>query len=338
MKVVIPIMLCIILLLIAISIGCLKSSPTLHEKLQELEKEEGWRIVFTSLTGKALYSFSLDGKYTSLISQDAVGGPITYPSFSPDGSKIAFCKEGEGKYIEEEYVQANSIIIVNADGTNPQELMAKPFLSCPSWSPDGKKILFLADYNDQNETINLYTVDVKTRSIKLIVKDQIFGLTNFVSSWSPDSKRIVFASIDKYVTIVNLDNGSLQKLTFGDVPSWSPDGSKIAFRGGQRIQRAVSSVRKPRYFIIGHNYNTISPDGKDKQFLLDGRSHLWEFLGDATDPVVWSPDGNFVLWMKWVDEPRFKTKVCITDVKSKQTIRVATIKDLLHGISWGQQK
>ncbi|MDE6295582.1 MAG: hypothetical protein K2M03_05905, partial [Muribaculaceae bacterium] len=63
------------------------------------------------------------------------------PKISPDGSKIVFCR-----YKTRASNSPSSIWVMNIDGTNVTEVMSNPNqqMFCPSWSPDGKKIVFQA--------------------------------------------------------------------------------------------------------------------------------------------------------------------------------------------------
>ena len=56
------------------------------------------------------------------------------PSFSPDGSKIAFFSDRDGDY---------EIYVMNADGSNQTRLTNNPAVDAKaSFSPDGSKIAF----------------------------------------------------------------------------------------------------------------------------------------------------------------------------------------------------
>ena len=54
------------------------------------------------------------------------------PSWSPDGTRIAFSSDRDGDY---------EIYVMNADGTHPIQLTDDPWASDfgPAWSPDGHR-------------------------------------------------------------------------------------------------------------------------------------------------------------------------------------------------------
>ena len=66
-------------------------------------------------------------------------GDERYPSYSPDGTQIAF--RGDLDLVEPSGDE--EIYVMNADGTNVRQLTSNAdFDSAPSWSPDGKQIVF----------------------------------------------------------------------------------------------------------------------------------------------------------------------------------------------------
>ena len=145
-----------------------------------------------------------------------VGG--VEPSWSPDGTKIAFAR-GE-------------LIIIDADGTNPRKIsIEKPFTST-AWSPDGCKIAFTGK-SDGGQLNEVFFYDLETHSFKQITShsnEEHFDLPR----WSPDGKKLVFQSIptgravppnsDTFIYTVNIDGTELRRIT-DDPTSGSPDWS-----------------------------------------------------------------------------------------------------------------
>ena len=74
-----------------------------------------------------------------------------YPSWSPDGKRIAFTSMKNGGNWE--------IYVMDADGGNQRNLTKNPFSDRdPSWSPDGKRIAFVSN-RDEDENREIYVMD-----------------------------------------------------------------------------------------------------------------------------------------------------------------------------------
>ena len=76
-----------------------------------------------------------------------------YPSWSPDGKRIAFAADRKGDFENFE------IYVMDADGGNPQNITNnRNGDSSPSWSPDGKRIAF-SSWRDGNSEIYVMDAD-----------------------------------------------------------------------------------------------------------------------------------------------------------------------------------
>ncbi len=106
------------------------------------------------------------------VSEGVLGGPV----WSPDGTKIAF---SDSLYM---YI---GIVIVNADGTGYLPLTGDPYSSQtfrdsePSWSPDGKFIVYMSSMSGLGE---IYRVSVDTGEIVRITQNTT---ADGSPSWSP---------------------------------------------------------------------------------------------------------------------------------------------------------
>ena len=177
------------------------------------------------------------------------------PSWSPDGTKIAFSRVDR----ESDYERSNyEVYVMNADGTNQTNLTNNPaYDEFPSWSPDGTKIAF-----QRNDEIYVMNADGSGQT----------ALTSngHYPSWSPDGTKIAFVSWISGISeihVMNADGTGQTNLSNGlweTSPSWSPDGTKIAYSRG--------------------DIYVMNADGSGKTNLTN---HKW----DDSDPS-WSPDGT----------------------------------------------
>lgn len=300
----------------------------LLSKLDELQRKEKWQIIFSS-GGTTLYSFIFKGDDKEIYYARDIF--IVDPSLSTDGKKIVFStmKIGE-KNVD--------IIRINSDGTGLQKLFSHLFAKGTSLSPDGKIIAFWGDHNEVRKSKNLYLYDIKENKIKLVQNDATYSETAFAPSWSPDSKQLVYASLDGYITTVNIEKLYSKKLIKGDAPSWSPDGKAIIYREGISYFRVLPDNQTTEYYIEGHRYYSIDPQGGNKKFILDGKSHFWEFAGHVYAPVVWSPDGKYILFYKPYDSlirgPN-RAKIYAMEIESGKIVFVKK-QSGIPSFSWGK--
>jgi len=199
--------------------GSLIQSRSINTTAQE-RVPGGPRVAFRNSNGHiAVMSFDLD--------PGAVGNTPrlgSFPSFSPDGSRIAFRNDLTG-----------DIWVMNSDGTNPNGITccSNPD-SDPAWSPDGTKIAFsrVTGGVAQIFTVTPIGTEETNLSNNPLANDRH-------PAWSPDGTKIAFQRTPNAINPVGKiwtmnSNGSGQmQVTLGagtdERPSYSPDGLNIAF-------------------------------------------------------------------------------------------------------------
>jgi dipeptidyl aminopeptidase/acylaminoacyl peptidase len=124
------------------------------------------------------------------------------PSWSPDGSRIAFVRN-DGT--------AHQIWTVRPDGSDLRKLTSGSHAhSFPRWSPDGQLLAFVLDY------AQVAVMDASGGPPRTVVDRRSFGL-----SWSPEGDRLAIAPEDG-LWITNLDGTGLRQITDrGSYPSWT---------------------------------------------------------------------------------------------------------------------
>jgi Tol biopolymer transport system component len=124
------------------------------------------------------------------------------PSWSPDGSEIAFMSDRDGDW---------DIYIMNIDGSGVKQLTKNRNSDrFPRWSPDGKKLIF---HTDRDENIELYMIDVESLEETRITTNPA---TDATATFSPDGQWIVFTSDrdgDNDLYIMRIDGSEIRQIT-----------------------------------------------------------------------------------------------------------------------------
>ncbi|HEX8118922.1 MAG TPA: hypothetical protein VF521_16710, partial [Pyrinomonadaceae bacterium] len=165
------------------------------------------------------------------------GGYNGDPSWSPDGSRIAYVRMifgAEGQQVSSE------IRVVSADGSGQTQILqaAGEVDSFPRWSPDGERIAFARDFPDGST--NLYTVRADGTDVRRLTNDA--ATNDYKHQWSPDGSKLSFTSYrpadgTAKLEVLNADGGRTTIYetppdgTFFDGSSvkWSPDGTHMLF-------------------------------------------------------------------------------------------------------------
>lgn len=151
------------------------------------------------------------------------------PSWSPDGTKIAFTSTRDG---------SGDIYVMNSDGSNASRLTNTPSRdSSAVWSPDGSKMVFDSE-RDGNRELYIMNADGTDQTRLTFNSASDVGPVSF----SPDGRQIAFArnasnagleSFSYDIYVMNLDGKGERRLTidprFDAEPIWSPDGANILF-------------------------------------------------------------------------------------------------------------
>lgn len=152
----------------------------------------------------------------------AKGTATACPTFSPDGTKVAFVSNKDG---------GAKVYIMDIPPLGAKSTDLHPYLiskrcresTTPAWSPDGKKIAYSAKNSGERQ---IWIYDVENHTEQQLTD----GKGNKESpSWAPDSLHLVFHAFTKEgcdLYMINMNQPTPVRLTSGSgeklFPSWEP--------------------------------------------------------------------------------------------------------------------
>ena len=217
-------------------------------------------------------------------------GFLSAPSWSPDGSKLAFVSDMDGNA---------DIWVADLDGSNLTSLTQDEAQDhSPAWSPDGAWIAF-ASLRDSLYW-ELYVMRPDGSDVQRLTWWE--DASDLSPSWSPDGTRLAFASKrdgNWEIYTMDRDGGNLARLTDNPAddtnPAWAPDGSRIAFvstRDGYAEIYVMPITGGQATNISSAPYSsehgpTWSPDGSRLAFYSDrdGGWNIHVMASDGSDVI-----------------------------------------------------
>jgi dipeptidyl aminopeptidase/acylaminoacyl peptidase len=235
----------------------------------------GGRLVFSMSAAyhygeEDLYVINTDGTGLRRLTNTSSIGEL-YPSWSPDGTQIAFFtwstapNPGGYPYDELWLISANGGTATKVPISG--EIRLYDYQAPVSWSPDGSQVAFSADVGPSRRDA-VWKMNVDGTNLQVVTENDICGVVNG-ASWSPDGGRIAYETCNT--------------TTGDDIWSVKPDGSdnKLLISAASRV-----SYQQPRTpDSLGPTLTLSGPlyDASDFAALQAGAEYDLQI--DATDAV-----------------------------------------------------
>ena len=279
-----------------------------------------------------LYDADRTGEYDLYVRPVDGGAPVDLTpktesqdyegAWSPDGSRIAFVSDRASKNTQ--------LFVMNADGSSVQQLTHDTLPhELPSWSPDGKTILFDTSAKTQGD---IYAIDgdgAGQRQLTSSKRDE------WGARWSPNGTWVAFTTEipsdgDVYgkLWLMHPDGSGahqIPKQSQDDIswPTWSRDSTRLTYsdtRGdcgiysvaleGTQRRVIVNSCNGPGDIGVVGLHLSQAPDGTLwYSEAPSSTSDLATIAPDGSDPVTltfsdlaayrqpaWSPDGSAIAY------------------------------------------
>jgi TolB protein len=208
--------------------------------------------------------------------------PIMSPSWSPDGSRIAYVSFDQKKpiVVVQNLAQGTTKVVANFRGNN----------SAPSWSPDGR---FLAVALSKDGLTQVYRIPANGGEAERLTEST--GIDT-QPAFSPDGQWIAFTSDrggSPQIYRMPAAGGPAQRVTFEGTynvgPRYSPDGKSIAYvqREGGRFRIATMELANGQVQVLTDgtldDSPTFAPNGKMILYeaQVGGRGQLAAVSGDG---------------------------------------------------------
>ncbi len=319
---------------------------------------DGRFVVYASYTGEAIELKLLElatGRVRALTSGGAVN---VEPRWSPDGNRIAFVSTRlNGRW--QIYV-----LDVGADGTPGQAVRLtdetnsglpryyySPFdhALSPTWSPDGKELIFVSNRGHIWGTGGLWRMKAEPGAEAKEIHDEE---TNWRArpDWCRDGKRVAYSSYLgrnwNQLWVMTAQGGDAFPLTYGDFdvthPRWSPDGDRIAFisnEGGNTSLDVQTLPGGERVSVEARERRYLNPVGRLVVETVDesGRPVAARVSVMGSDGRGYAPDDTWRYADDSFDraERRFEYTYFHTSGRSELTVPAGAVSiEVLHGLEY----
>lgn len=195
---------------------------------------DGQWMTYTNTTDQTLWRSRVDGTDAIQLTKEPM--VVELSSWSPDGRQIAFMGQQPGRPWR--------LFLIGRDGGTPQEAAeGNDNQGAPTWSPDGKELVYANVFCEGTENCWVRRLNLVTRKTEILPGSN--GLRT--ARWSPDGKFIAALQPDLHQLMLfdlhTLRWHVLADSVSGDNVSWSNDSRFIYVDNPYSAKPAIERIR-----------------------------------------------------------------------------------------------
>lgn len=248
-------------------------SDRIYEELTGIQGAFSTKILYVTHNRRASHPYQLqyadaDGARVHTIVRSRQ--PIMSPSWSPDGSKIAYVSfEGDGlpKIYVHDLGTAKRRVVAQYRGIN----------GAPAWSPDGQKLAITLSKDGNPE---IYTVDLNSGALDRLTNNYAIDTE---PRWMPDGDHLMFTSSRSggpQIYELNVHDKSTRRVSFEGAynarPDITPDGRYLIYvhRRNGSFNVGVQDLQRGTFDIVTQTNMDESPSvAPNGSMIIYGTQH-----------------------------------------------------------------
>lgn len=186
------------------------------------------------------------------------------PAWAPNGRLIA-------------YTGFPGIHLIRPDGRGDRRLTRRAFDESPSWSPDGRNLVFTRS-GIVGGAGAIYVIRTDGTGLRQLTPRLGYGPV-----WSPDGRQIAYVAPNgEAIYVIDVDGTHEQRVTSSSsawLPEWSPNSARLAFLRTLREEQEETDLA------------VVARDGA-------GGEKFLAHTGSST-ALAWSPNGSWIAYDAW---------------------------------------
>lgn len=236
-----------------------------------------------SCKGTGLYTVAPSGRLQLWRAGTALCDVLLWsaiPQVSPDGQWLLFASPTTENALSRLNLDDRREIVIRRD--------CLPASSSPAWSPDGRRIAYVANCTDRSRPV-LHVMNSDGSASRAVGDLAGDSASEADPTWSPDGRAIAVgrrsgAAGRSDVVVVDTRRGTRRvAVTGGRAPAWSPAGDWIAYLTDDST-------------LVSPQIRLVRPDGREDHLIFALADTVPRQIVSA--PLVWSPGGRRIAFSR----------------------------------------